>query len=263
MMDSSPHSLGDGILSAMAFLPLTTTSIENRTTTLILHQRLAWLAALLAAIIVFASFGSGRTPKLADRLDDHDNIHQSIHSANVGLTATPTATATITVTVADLLAKLVGARQELDQRLKDGYGPYYYPMFYNNADSDDANTSKKGVSRGRRAFISGHQGSDTNNNISQHRFQRKLQLKILERILLTMTTTTTATATPPKLVWVTGGHSAAAGHGNLYDESTTAIFETAVAPAFAALGIDLETRNYAMGGMCHLFIFCCGCMYCF
>jgi hypothetical protein len=49
-------------------------------------------------------------------------------------------------------------------------------------------------------------------------------------------------------VWATGGHSASAGHGNLFNESSTAFMERDIKPIFAATGIEFEGRNYAMGG---------------
>eukprot|EP00536_Pseudo-nitzschia_multiseries_P002555 jgi/Psemu1/183824/e_gw1.34.121.1 len=51
-----------------------------------------------------------------------------------------------------------------------------------------------------------------------------------------------------KYVWATGGHSAAAAHGNLYDESYTAFLEKDLRDVFESIGIDFEGRNYAMGG---------------
>lgn len=51
-----------------------------------------------------------------------------------------------------------------------------------------------------------------------------------------------------KYVWATGGHSAAAGHGNLFNESYTAVMESHVRPVFEAIGINFEARKYAMGG---------------
>ena len=50
-------------------------------------------------------------------------------------------------------------------------------------------------------------------------------------------------------VWATGGHSASAGHGNLFNESYTANMERATKPVFEAVGIEFEGRNFAMGGM--------------
>jgi hypothetical protein len=51
-----------------------------------------------------------------------------------------------------------------------------------------------------------------------------------------------------KYVWATGGHSASAAHGNLYNESYTAFMERDVKDIFGSIGIDFEGRNYAMGG---------------
>mmetsp|Transcript_20627 Transcript_20627/g.57276 ORF Transcript_20627/g.57276 Transcript_20627/m.57276 type:complete len:679 (+) Transcript_20627:301-2337(+) len=50
-----------------------------------------------------------------------------------------------------------------------------------------------------------------------------------------------------KYIWATGGHSAAAGHGNFFDETYTKVMEAAAQPIFAAAGLELEARNYAMG----------------
>jgi hypothetical protein len=55
-------------------------------------------------------------------------------------------------------------------------------------------------------------------------------------------------STYAKFVWATGGHSASAGHGNLFNETYTAFMERAVKDVFAAMGVGFEGRNYAMGG---------------
>uniref|UniRef100_A0A7S2XME9 Uncharacterized protein n=1 Tax=Attheya septentrionalis TaxID=420275 RepID=A0A7S2XME9_9STRA len=52
-----------------------------------------------------------------------------------------------------------------------------------------------------------------------------------------------------KLIWALGGHSAAAGHGNLYSQSYTAELERLGRQVFGPLGINFEGRNYAMGSM--------------
>lgn len=51
-----------------------------------------------------------------------------------------------------------------------------------------------------------------------------------------------------KYVWATGGHSSAAGHGNLFNESYTAYLGRDARMVFEAIGINFEDRNYAMGG---------------
>jgi hypothetical protein len=55
-------------------------------------------------------------------------------------------------------------------------------------------------------------------------------------------------ATYQRYVWATGGHSASAGHGNLFNESSTAFMERDLKPIFEAIGIEFEARNNAMGG---------------
>jgi len=52
-----------------------------------------------------------------------------------------------------------------------------------------------------------------------------------------------------KLIWALGGHSAAAGHGNVYSQSYTAELERLGRQVFGPLGIYFEGRNYAMGSM--------------
>lgn len=69
-----------------------------------------------------------------------------------------------------------------------------------------------------------------------------------------VTTTPTGIGAPDgppfleKYVWATGGHSAAAGHGNLFNESYTAFMERDLTGVFGSIGIEFEGRNYAMGG---------------
>ena len=52
---------------------------------------------------------------------------------------------------------------------------------------------------------------------------------------------------PTKFVWATGGHSTAAGHGNLYNETYTAYLVRAAKPVFQSIGIDFVGRNCGMG----------------
>jgi hypothetical protein len=250
------------------------------------QQRVAALIFLLVIMVVISSLDGGgiggvlnattttTTPagavlKKTDRLDD---IHPSVHDEDHGDDHAAKAVKNeedddidndIDITVSELLDTLRSARRDLDDRLQMNYGDYYTKMFYD----------ENGVSRGRRVFISGRQvtagtttTTDPKNNddmsISQARFQRKLQLKVLERILLLPRSSSLSAQNDsdpplPKFVWATGGHSAAAGHGNLYSESNTAILSAAVTPAFQALGIQFEARNYAMGGTYILLYVCC------
>ena len=51
-----------------------------------------------------------------------------------------------------------------------------------------------------------------------------------------------------KFVWVNGGHSASAGHGNFHNETYTATLQKTIQYVFQSIGIEFEARNYAMGG---------------
>jgi hypothetical protein len=70
------------------------------------------------------------------------------------------------------------------------------------------------------------------------RLKRRLIEKILDKLL-----------DPSKnvdFVWATAGDSSAAGHGNMFNQSYTAVLERAVQPAFQAIGLNFVARNYGM-----------------
>ncbi|KAL7571143.1 hypothetical protein ACA910_014747 [Epithemia clementina (nom. ined.)] len=75
--------------------------------------------------------------------------------------------------------------------------------------------------------------------LSWDRLKRKVALKLLQAQI---------DEQPQPLIWATGGHSASAGHGNLFNESYTAVMESHVQPMFQAIGLKFVTRRYAMGG---------------
>jgi hypothetical protein len=158
----------------------------------------------------------------------------------------------------DLLQQFETAKNLLIEDLKDKYGSYYDEIMLKDG------KWQKGLT------------GINSNGISEERFRRKLKIKLLEmqeaireenahlegcncnevptsgkhRRLDTKTLTLPEVPmTYIKFVWATGGHSAAAGHGNLYNESYTAFMERAVKPVFQSVGIEFEGRNYAMGGM--------------
>eukprot|EP00531_Pseudo-nitzschia_arenysensis_P006636 CAMPEP_0116130070 /NCGR_PEP_ID=MMETSP0329-20121206/8260_1 /TAXON_ID=697910 /ORGANISM="Pseudo-nitzschia arenysensis, Strain B593" /LENGTH=783 /DNA_ID=CAMNT_0003624377 /DNA_START=18 /DNA_END=2369 /DNA_ORIENTATION=+ len=71
-------------------------------------------------------------------------------------------------------------------------------------------------------------------------FRRKLMIKILRA-------NDNDENHDNKYVWATGGHSAAAGHGNLFNETYTKVMEKTCSQVFQNAGLQLEARNYAMG----------------
>jgi hypothetical protein len=168
----------------------------------------------------------------------------------------------------ELLQSVLKSRAATVDDLKLKYGADYFPKIFE---------SSKG--KLRQTFVSAAEGGP-----SLKRFQRKLQMKILQvqagiyqenaelmedcncnndeapsqgnstaqrrRRLKTRTA-----LLPPiaayfsNFVWATGGHSAAAAHGNLHNESYTATMEAAAKDAFDSIGIKFEGRNYGMGSM--------------
>jgi len=172
----------------------------------------------------------------------------------------------------DVLALATKAREEMIKTLKQDYGEDVFKAMFEEPD---------GTSRGYTAFWgAGDKSSNpTDQGPSKARFRRKLKIKLLEvqsavlkgesslsgcncvpattggRRLQNQTANKNEVILPElprsysKFVWATGGHSAAAGHGNLYNESYTAYMERSVMNVFLAVGIDFVGRNYAMGGM--------------
>ena len=51
-----------------------------------------------------------------------------------------------------------------------------------------------------------------------------------------------------KLTVAFSGHSAAAGHGNMFNESFPFAFQRLLGPALAAAGVELRVGNFALGG---------------
>ena len=77
-------------------------------------------------------------------------------------------------------------------------------------------------------------------DVSSKRLQRRILIKIIEAQL---------TKKEVSYNWVIGGHSAAAGHGNLFNQTYGYVLEDSARPIFQALGITFYGKNYAMGGM--------------
>jgi hypothetical protein len=163
----------------------------------------------------------------------------------------------------DLLNAATRAREQMVLTLKGQYGEDVYKAMFEDPD---------GTSRGIKTFWGAGDTAEIEGP-SKARFRRKLKIKLLEvqRAIREGESHVSGcdcmgkkgrrlqdpnAVVLPELpfsysmfVWATGGHSAAAGHGNLYNESYTAFMETAAKDVFKAVGIDFVGRNYAMGGM--------------
>jgi len=137
-------------------------------------------------------------------------------------------------TLQTLTARFAAAQKDLLATLHKNYGaPAAEAMF--QIKPQDGSSSSSFTTIARTLFRSGDPGS----SVSWDRAKRKLMMKLLMASSSSKTTT---------FVWATGGHSAAAGHGNFYDESYTAFMERAVKDVFAAVNMEFIGRNYAMGG---------------
>lgn len=189
------------------------------------------LVALTAACgVFFISQDAPSKPVFHETIKSNDLLTRDNSTAanprSPSSTTTPLDTGSNNKAVGSASKMIQGFKRgydDLHTRLTERYGEFYKPIFF---DSDD-------VPRGRYVFESG----DGISTLSRDRFRRKLKLKLLEYL-------TTGSA---HFVWATGGHSAAAGHGNFYDESYTSYLEQAVKPVFEAVGLQFTGRNYAMG----------------
>ena len=129
------------------------------------------------------------------------------------------------VSIGDLMTKFENAKTIMLDKLKVDYGAdNFQNMFFDN----------DGTCRGRSAFI-----SPTKMNLSWDRIKRKMTMKVLEHMR----------GHEANFVWATGGHSAAASHGNFFNQSYTWYMENDVKDVFGALGLGFIGKNYAVGGM--------------
>jgi hypothetical protein len=115
-----------------------------------------------------------------------------------------------------LLGQLTKARFRLEARFLSEYGEYYGRLFDPIQLENIFSTSKA----------------------SKDRLKRRLMIKVLTKML--------RPSQNVKFVWSTGGDSVAAGHGNMFNQSYTAMLEDTVSDAFAALGLEFVARNYGM-----------------
>ena len=122
-------------------------------------------------------------------------------------------------------------RDHFVDRLKLDYGPDNFARIFQDE-------SDQPISRGRSLFTSPHGYSWT-------RLKQKFMIKLIQARLAVAEGDETFSS---RLVWATGGHSSAAGHGNFLSEAYTAVMERTMKPIFAATGIDFDARPYAMGG---------------
>jgi len=116
------------------------------------------------------------------------------------------------------------ARAKYWTNLKQDYGEYRDDIFEEQINGTT-------VSVGRTLFAN-------RSAVSWDRMVRKMAMKVLQA-------QTTGKLQP--FVWATGGHSSAAAHGDLSNESYTRTLMRNVPDAFEAVGLAFHGRPYAMG----------------
>lgn len=132
--------------------------------------------------------------------------------------------------ISELQRRFREGRQQVAETLKTKYGPEtFQKVFY----------LQSGVSIGKTAYLSEN---------SRPRLVKRMIQKLLDVVASAGNIAAGTTARGIPMVWATGGHSAAAGHGNLFEESYTRYMEELLDPVLSRLGISIEARNYAMGG---------------
>ncbi len=130
----------------------------------------------------------------------------------------------------DLVRMAEDAKERLIEKLRMDYGDYFEPIFVGPGKSFSPMSKQ-----------------------SEERLKRKLMIKVLQMQIKVEQACDCEKAKQPdttygKYVWATGGHSAAAGHGNLFNESYTAHLTRDARIVFEAIGLEFEGRNYGMGG---------------
>ncbi|CAJ1960348.1 unnamed protein product [Cylindrotheca closterium] len=131
--------------------------------------------------------------------------------------------------------------QWIESLLYQDYGQEAFEKIFLDDDTLSSTVSTNKAFLKLKSFQSVSSSSTTEGqdvDISTQRLRRKLKIKLLQHQLYKNAT----------LVWVTGGHSAAAGHGNLFNESYTAFLERDLSRIAKSIGLPLEVRNFAMGG---------------
>jgi hypothetical protein len=116
-----------------------------------------------------------------------------------------------------LLGRLVKTRMEIETNLREQYKDFYGSLY------DPVQIHKN-------IFLA--------SRVSRDRLKRRLAQKILLKIL--------QPDSEIDFIWVTAGDSSAAGYGNLFNQSYTAVLERTVRPAFQAMGLNFVARNYGM-----------------
>jgi hypothetical protein len=156
--------------------------------------------------------------------------------------------------VESLTESLETAKKELATTLRDDYGRDVADRLFMLDDDTTTNNNNNnkspsnGSARGQTVFEPANLDDP---KTAWDGFGRKIAMKLVQSAMLRShhnPSTPSSPSVPPTLVWATAGHSAAAGHGNLYNQSYTAVMEQRLQSFFHLLGVQFVGRNYAVGG---------------
>jgi len=123
--------------------------------------------------------------------------------------------------------KIENALVNLSDRIRLEYGNYLDELLWNFNESKFSPPEKL-----EKMFIS--------SSNAKERLMRRMKIKFLRSNFLEEEET---------FIWSTAGHSAAAAHGNLFNQSYSAMIEDTVKDAFSSVNVNFHAYNNAMGGM--------------
>jgi len=144
-----------------------------------------------------------------------------------------------------LLKSVLSARKNLDATVSKIYGNENGPAIFNRDDILSAFLGKENERNDNTTSLKNHK--------SLYRLKRRMKIKITNVLLEKKKNNNNINNNEEdkfmeEYVWVTGGHSAAAGHGNLHSQTFTYTIEKLLKPIFQSAHISFKGKNYAMGG---------------
>jgi len=160
-----------------------------------------------------------------------------------------------------MLDSVLKSRQTMVDKLRKDYGDQYFEsIFLRSGDFKDKPTPEKLkmeylILRPLSPEDVNHSNHWDEDSDKMKEYRHKTDLKYFHSIsnlrrkmmIKILAAQQDSSANTNKYIWVTGGHSAAAGHGNLFRETYTKVMEATSSKVFETAGLELEARNYAMG----------------
>ena len=154
----------------------------------------------------------------------------------------------------DLLNMVHTAKDKLVAKVKEDYGQYFEMIFMGDNKSFQPITSNgKSMEKLKRRLMIKVLEVQTNlmeqeKNVADICDCSEAGRALVKEIQSLGPESLHVPKTYSRYVFAVGGHSSAAGHGNLFNESYAASMGRDARMVFEAIGIEFEDRNYAMGG---------------